>query len=355
MLQLYSVAAAGDPAVTAAVAASNEEGVRAIDGGASFAAIITSTGSVQVLAGAGAAPAPGAPIVANVPADAKIPGSVLSMSAGGGHVLALMSDTNRVLAWGDNREGQATVPPAANGSASDGGVGCTAVAAGGRHSLALLRNGSVVAWGDSSAGATNVPPTARASVRAIAAGADHSLALLTSGSVVAWGAAGSAATTAVPAAAQAGVTAVVAGNRFSLALKMDGSVVVWGDAAAAGEAVLTLPATLAPAAVKAAGGVKALAAGSMHALALLGNGQVVAWGDNSKGQTSLPANATGAVAIAAGDFVSFVLLRKNATTDTGKRPRVVTSFTAAQELTVGAGRIWLVALDSFTSCYSWRG
>jgi hypothetical protein len=61
-----------------------------------------------------------------------------------------------------------------------------AIAAGGKHALALLNDGSVKAWGDNSAGQCNVPefPT---NVLTIAAGAEHSLALLSNGRVAQWG------------------------------------------------------------------------------------------------------------------------------------------------------------------------
>ena len=73
----------------------------------------------------------------------------------------------------------------------------TAVAAGGRHSLALLADGTVVAWGANGLGQlgnggtteSNVPVAVEglSGVKAISAGASHSLALLTNGTVMAWG------------------------------------------------------------------------------------------------------------------------------------------------------------------------
>jgi trimeric autotransporter adhesin len=59
-------------------------------------------------------------------------GSVAT-SAGGSHSLALRSDCT-VVAWGNNTDGQATVPAGLNGIA--------AVSAGGGHSLALKTNGT---------------------------------------------------------------------------------------------------------------------------------------------------------------------------------------------------------------------
>lgn len=62
----------------------------------------------------------------------------------------------------------------------------TAISAGFRHSLALLANGQVIAWGDNFDGQTSVPVSATPAT-AIAAGGYHSLDLLANGSVVGWG------------------------------------------------------------------------------------------------------------------------------------------------------------------------
>ncbi|MBA3807937.1 MAG: immunoglobulin domain-containing protein [Solirubrobacterales bacterium] len=73
----------------------------------------------------------------------------------------------------------------------------SAVAAGGRHSLALVASGTVYAWGNNEDGQLGNGGTATANtpaavpglsgVKAIAAGANHSLALLGNGTVMAWG------------------------------------------------------------------------------------------------------------------------------------------------------------------------
>jgi hypothetical protein len=73
-----------------------------------------------------------------------------------------------VRAWGLNVSGQCTVP-------TDLGP-CTAVAAGGIHSLALRQDGGVRAWGDDYFGQCTVPPDLGACT-AVAAGSDHSLAI----------------------------------------------------------------------------------------------------------------------------------------------------------------------------------
>lgn len=192
----------------------------------------------------------------------------------------LAPPTKPVLAWGDNYDGQTSVPELAD---------VTAIAAGNTCSLALLKNGSVVQWG---AGAA-VPPDLM-SVTAIAAGANHRLARKNDGSVVAWG-----DNTYQQAPASVGlsnVTQVAAGERHSLALLANGTVAAWGNNTFN---QTTVPGT--------ATDVIAIACGYDHNLALKANGTVVAWGREDVGQIAVPAGLTNVVAIAAGAFHSLAV------------------------------------------------
>jgi alpha-tubulin suppressor-like RCC1 family protein len=76
--------------------------------------------------------------------------------------------------------------------------GVTAIAAGGQHNIALLGDGTVAAWGSNhtdqlgngtTGGASNLPSpvSGLSGVSSIAAGGRHSLALLSGGAVVGWG------------------------------------------------------------------------------------------------------------------------------------------------------------------------
>ena len=107
------------------------------------------------------------------------------------------------------------------------GTRFTAMAAGRSHTVALRSDGSVVAWGWAREGQATVPLAAQSGVVAVAAGDVHTVALKSSGSVVAWGG-NAVGQTTVPVAAQSGVTAIAAGGGHNLALKSDGSVVAWG-------------------------------------------------------------------------------------------------------------------------------
>jgi hypothetical protein len=204
----------------------------------------------------------------------------IAIAAGGYHSLALLKN-GTVIGWGDNSSGQTSVPA--------GLSGVTAIGAGGYHSLALKNDGTVVAWG-----AADVP-AGLSGVTAIAAGFDHSsLALKNDGTVVAWGNSDNGQTT-IPAGLSS-VIAISAGDKFGLALKSDGTVVGWG-ANSSGQT--TIPSGLS--------GVTAIATGWNHSLALKNDGTLVAWGGNEHGHTTIPAGLSGVTAIAAGEYFSVAL------------------------------------------------
>jgi alpha-tubulin suppressor-like RCC1 family protein len=180
----------------------------------------------------------------------------------------------------------------------------TAVAAGGRHSLALLADGTVAAWGanglgqlgDGNTTESSVPVTVPglSGVKAIAAGGYHSLALLKSGTVMAWGdneggqlgIGGSAESVDTPVAVPglSGVQSIAAGNGFSLALLSNGTVMAWGENESGQLGDGFVAQSTAPVAVKHLTGVTAIAAGGEFSLALLGGGTVDAWGSNEHGE-----------------------------------------------------------------------
>jgi alpha-tubulin suppressor-like RCC1 family protein len=237
---------------------------------------------------------------------------------------ALPAALSLVVAWGDNSNGQTTVPP---------GLGTVvAIAGDGYSSLALQSDGAVVAWGDDSYGETNVlkdlvsvvaiagglyhnlaldnkalvaawgddydgqanVPVGLTNVAAIAAGFHHSLALGSNGTVAAWGDDYNGQTT-VPLGLS-NVGAIAAGGNFSLALQDNGTVAAWGDDSA-GQS--TVPTGLS--------NMVAIAAGNYFSLALGANGTVAAWGDNSHGQTNVPPDLSNVVAIAAGGYFGLAL------------------------------------------------
>ncbi|MEU4116161.1 hypothetical protein AB0F71_16900 [Kitasatospora sp. NPDC028055] len=277
-------------------------------------------------------------------------------SAGSGFGLALLAN-GTVEAWGKNDKGQL-----GNGATSTtdewavpglvaGLGGVDAIAAGGSHALALLKDGTVMSWGLNDKGQLGDGTTTNASlpvtvagladVKAIAAGDTFSMALLKDGTVKTWGnndkgqlgvtprPASSTATvpnptpatrtTAVQVPELTTVKGITAGASHALALLADGTVMSWGlnDKGQLGDdtATTTTPAVNNnkpyPVQVLELTNVTALAAGATHSVALLQDRTLRAWGNNANGQvgdgtttqrnTSVPVlGAAGVVGIASG-------------------------------------------------------
>jgi alpha-tubulin suppressor-like RCC1 family protein len=178
----------------------------------------------------------------------------------------------------------------------------TQIAAGGRHSLAVIANETVLAWGSNEfvqlgqEGATSGVPTlikGLTGVKSVAAGANHSLALLSNGTVMAWGeneygqlgdGGTSESSVPVPVKGLSGVRAISAGATFSLALLSNGTVMAWGNNEVGQLGTGKAGNETSPAAVKGLKGVTAISAGGDFALALLSDGTVQSWGSNEFGQ-----------------------------------------------------------------------
>ncbi|MFN8516914.1 MAG: Ig-like domain repeat protein [Thermomicrobiales bacterium] len=301
-----------------------------------------------------------------LPAGAR----AVAVAAGDGFSLALLAD-GTLLAWGIDASGQ--LGDGAAGSFVDtpqpvllpAGARVIAIAAGAFHSLALLADGSLLAWGDDSFGqlgdgtvgpdtATPQPVALIAGARAtaIAAGERHSLALLVDGSLFAWGSdgfgqlgngaaggepdcTGDCNPTPLPVPGTLSVVAIAAGGRHSLALLADGSLLAWGsdasgqlgDGAAGGEPGCAGNCNPVPQPVPGVSSAVAIAAGHDHSLALLRNGTLRAWGDDEDGQLGVGAAETtgcechptpqivpgvgGVAAIAAGNAHSQVLVQSS--------------------------------------------
>jgi alpha-tubulin suppressor-like RCC1 family protein len=179
----------------------------------------------------------------------------------------------------------------------------SAVAAGGRHSLALTVSGTIMAWGyngfgqlgEEEIGTTSTPVQVAKIKHAvqIAAGGNHSLALLANGTVMAWGdneagqlGDGTTEEREVPVEVKGltGVKAIAAGEEFSMALLSNGTVMAWGDNELGQLGTGGTKNGLTPSAVKGLTGVKAIAAGGEFALALLEDGTVESWGSDESAQ-----------------------------------------------------------------------
>jgi hypothetical protein len=238
----------------------------------------------------------------------------------------LLAGRGTVAAFGANTWQQCVVHPVAR----RGGV--QAVAAGARHSLALLRNGSVFAWGDDRAGQATVPPAAQRGVVAIAAGATHSLALLSNGAVVTWGTFSLGVPASVPATLRQlpqqqgeAVIAIAAGLQFSAALSVSGNLTVWGpNTTAAGRGVV--PAVPADA----RSNVSRVAAAGRQLALLLRNGSMLVY---TAPATTTSTNITSDVPEAGGPSMAGVTLPPYVNA-------IATSYTAAFALQRRPARWW---------------
>jgi alpha-tubulin suppressor-like RCC1 family protein len=210
-----------------------------------------------------------------IPPGDPFPG-VIAVAAGTDFSLALRVD-GTVWAWGANGAGQLgdgttdvqPLPVQVRNAGGDGYLtGVKAIAAGGRHALALKADGTAWAWGDNQRGqvgdgsgsnqgfpvpVVDLPPDGDNPpwAIAVAAGGQHGLLLLANGHLRAWGAndrgqLGDDSTTDRP-----------------LPVRVHNTVAQDGDL----------------------DGVKAIAGGGEHTLALRAEtGHVMAWGSNSDGQ-----------------------------------------------------------------------
>jgi alpha-tubulin suppressor-like RCC1 family protein len=270
------------------------------------------------------------PIVVKEAAGKELTG-VTAIAAGAWSSYALLSN-GTVLSWGNNESGQlgnatttnsdeAVPVKESTGKNAKSLSGVSAIAAGGEHTLALLRDGKLMSWGANEYGelgdgktaksdlpvtVSDLPPTG-ASVMAISAGREHSLALLSNHTVMAWGDNEDGqlgigykevkkegeteyveiekSNVPIPVENLNEATAISAGDVSSLALLSNGTVMAWGSNldgelgdGAFGAAAET------PQAVQELTGVSAISAGGHHNLALLDDGTVMAWGFNLSGQ-----------------------------------------------------------------------
>jgi len=286
-------------------------------------------------------------LLTTIPAVAS--DEVIQVVAGRAHALALKVDGS-VVAWGDDSNGQVTVPLDLRVARPHGDrLRIMAVAAGAYHSLALRANGTVVAWGSNShkqSTVPNLPPVIQ-----IAAGSRHSLALLTNGEIRAWGD-NSYGQTSIPQFT--GIQKIIAGANHNLAILANGKAYAWGrnhagqlniDSSlfvsdiAANENNSVLLQTNGQIVVygdnsyqqydSPAVRVQRLSTASNHLFAIGIDGQSYAWGFNSDGQTDIPSLGARAFMLAGGNNFSLALV-PNTTGFSNQIPTIVPTSAANQ-------------------------
>ncbi|HXY48305.1 MAG TPA: putative Ig domain-containing protein [Terriglobales bacterium] len=222
----------------------------------------------------------------------------------------------------------------------------SALAAGDKHTCALLPNGTVECWGANYSGQlgngtrvdsdTPVTVSGLTGVTAISAGGGHTCALLANGTVECWGSNSygelgnttcdhcqpTASSVPVPVSGLTGVIGIAAGYKDTCALIVGGAVECWGDNSdfelanssttdayapvpVVGPSGDNLQGAIAIASSAGQGGI-----GAGHTCALIYDGTVDCWGDNTYGQLGeypLPPSQavsvgglSGAIAISAG-------------------------------------------------------
>ncbi|HEV7707663.1 MAG TPA: hypothetical protein VGP16_05670, partial [Asanoa sp.] len=239
-----------------------------------------------------------------------------------------------VTAWGENGDGEANVPAAAQS-------GVTQIAAGDRFALALKTDGSVIGWGENFDGQTNIPAAAQSGVVAIDAESTSALALKADGSLVHWG------TGAAPPTGLTGITQIAATNTGGMVLKSDHTIQAFSDVTAS--QIADVPAAL-------QGHAVSIAAGNAFGVAVTDTGSVTAWGSNFYRQTDVPVAAqSGVVKVVAMDSGAAAVKSDGSVVTWGSHTKVGATPAAAMSgvVDVAIGYDSAVALKSDGSLVAW--
>ena len=298
---------------TTPVDVNNLEGVVKISTGNKHTCAVTSEGGVKCWGdGSYGKLGNGNYFDSNVPVDVwNLNSRVVAIAAGGNHACVLM-ETGGVKCWGDNSYGplgdgttftKSATPKDVNGLTS----GVVAIAAGLWHTCALMETGGMKCWGYNGNGqigngtgtvfiTTPVNVSSLTSgVVAIAAGDRHTCALMETGEIKCWGdnnygqnGDGTYTNSNIPvnvAELSGGVITISAGGSHTCVLTINDGVKCWGanGYGQLGDETHTTHNT--PSSVVGLGSdVIAISAGFMHTCALTGMGGVQCWGWNDYGQ-----------------------------------------------------------------------
>jgi alpha-tubulin suppressor-like RCC1 family protein len=183
------------------------------------------------------------------------------------------------------------------------GAACVAVVTGDRHSCELKPDGTAICWGDNSNGQTSVPPGH--TFVGLAAGGSHTCGLHADGTAICWGYNASGQLN-VPASER--FVKLTGGNNASCGLRQDGVARCWSgvgtinmlpsnelyeDIDASGEAICGLHTDgsvkcVTPTGAPTTGSYDQIMVGNGDGCAIRADAAAICWGNSSWGQTSAP-------------------------------------------------------------------
>ena len=241
----------------------------------------------------------------NTPTPVAVSVDAVNISSKADHVLVLSRDGG-VYAWGRGDGGQLGIGPLPTVTFKTQSArampyvpypvrvsdlaNVTAIAAGNRHSLALLKDGTVLGWGFNRFGQVGdgttmnrdrpTPVTGVRNAVAISAGWDFSVAVLADGTVMDWGATyGNPTPRPTPALVTGtrGIRTAVAGGSHVAAITTTGGVMTWGNNA---HYETGRPGSINPAGlVRGLEGVRSVAVADGTNIVVLESGRMMTWGE----------------------------------------------------------------------------
>jgi len=194
---------------------------------------------------------------------ASRPGPYRTLTAGSFHTCGVLAGSGRVECWGQDGDGQVSVPESLRERVF------RSVTGGEAHTCGLLEDGTAVCWGRNDSDQATPPA---GSFMQIDAGASHTCGLRADGAVTCWGS-NSSGQRKPPADAL--FQKVSAGGAFTCGVGQDGALACWG-ANDAGQA--TPP----------AGVFSDVSAGGAHACGRHPDGTLECWGSNADGEATVP-------------------------------------------------------------------
>ncbi len=200
-------------------------------------------------------------------------GTVRAVSAYRHNACVIKTDDSLVC-WGDNDDGEATVP------STLGSV--KAVDIGHQHACAIKANDTLACWGLDDNGQSTVP-TDLGKVESVGVGNKHTCVIKADDTVSCWG-----ESVSLPVPSDLGTVkwlAVAQGGSYTCAIKADDSAACWGSSG-----FCTIDTSCQPETVPTdLAAVSAISAGPEHVCALLKADQTVTcWGDDTYGETAGP-------------------------------------------------------------------